>query len=31
MAASWAVVLAQRMPYWWIFIIASVRIAGAQA
>ncbi len=31
MAASCAVLLAQRMPYWWIFIIASVSTAGAQA
>ncbi len=31
MAASWPMIGAQRMEYWWIFIMASMRADGAQA
>ena len=31
MAASWLMMLAQSIEYWWIFIIASISGAGPQA
>ena len=31
MAASWLMMLAQSIEYWWIFIIASISSAGPHA